>query len=83
MAHPASERTVTAMCAMSAGPAASRAEKLTVYAAGLIQGIVLLTFPRSCQAKAGGPWRIRVIASAPLPRHQPSASTHQVRPALT
>ena len=31
----------------------------------------------------GGPWRTRVIASAGVPRHQPSASIHQVSPART
>jgi MFS family permease len=30
---------------MSATPAASQAEKMTIYAAGLVQGIVLVTFP--------------------------------------
>jgi hypothetical protein len=33
------------------------------------------------QVSTGGPWRTRVIASRGLPRHQPSASIHQVSPA--
>jgi MFS family permease len=33
------------MHAMTTSPVASRAEKLTIYAAGLVQGIVLVTFP--------------------------------------
>ena len=37
--------------------------------------------PRSTQPMTGGPWRTRFIASAGVPRHQPSASTHQVSPA--
>jgi Major Facilitator Superfamily len=33
------------MRAMSTAPAVSQAEKMTIYAAGLVQGIVLVTFP--------------------------------------
>ncbi len=37
--------------------------------------------PAQIQFSSGGPCRILVIAPAGSPRHQPSASTHQVRPA--
>ncbi len=119
--------------AVTAGPPATQAEKLAIYAAGLVQGIVLVTFPAAStiftapgsyhlsssqygtmfvpqvitaitaslagattcrmndgrdagqpsrfQPTAGGPWRTRAIASAGVPRHQPSASIHQVSPA--
>ena len=48
-------------------------------------GCPVATLPAltASQGTSGGPWRTRLSASAGLPRHQPSASTHQVRPAGT
>ena len=112
--------------AVTGGPPATQAEKLTIYAASAVVAAVMggmsflvapppiscLTVPapgrpagqppcggrggttcqlndgrdagkRPAQPTSGGPWRTRAIASAGVPRHQPSASIHQVSPART